>query len=118
MNNLFCIIAQAAGASEASQTAAPASGGGFNPLILMLLFLGAMYFLMIAPQRKRQKQHEKMLSELESGDSVITIGGIYGKITNKTDKTFTLKVSDTTKIEILKSAVAQKVQDAPEAAQK
>ena len=68
-----------------------------------------MYFLMIAPQRKRQKQHEQMLSALESGDEVITIGGIYGKITNKTEKTFILKVADNTKIEILKTAVSQKV---------
>ena len=81
----------------------------------MLLFIGAMYFFMIAPQRKRQKQHEQMLNELQTGDNIVTIGGIFGKITNKTDKTFTIKVSDNTKIEILKSAVSSKIGEKDEA---
>lgn len=106
MNNLYIILAQAA---DAAQPATQQQGNS-TFLIMMVCFLAAMYFLMIAPQRKRQKQHEQMLQELESGDEVITIGGIYGKITNKTDKTFTLKISETTKIEILKSAVSQKVE--------
>ncbi len=105
MTSLYCIFSQAAEAAPAAQQ----QGGSFTPFIIMLLFIGAMYFFMIAPQRKRQKQHEQMLNELQTGDNIVTIGGIFGKITNKTDKTFTIKVSDNTKIEILKSAVSSKI---------
>lgn len=105
------ILAQAE-APAAPEVTDAASGGSLfgNPLIIMLLFIAAMYFLMIAPQRKKQKQHQQMMNALETGDEVITIGGLYGKITNKDEKTFTIKVDDGTKIKILKSAVGQKVE--------
>jgi hypothetical protein len=43
------------------------------------VMFGAMYFLMIAPQRKKQKEHEKMLAALQTGDEIVTTGGIYGR---------------------------------------
>lgn len=112
MNTIYTILAQAGDAASSATTEQAAQGGSFlqSPIVIMLLFLGAMYFFMIAPQRKRQKQHEQMLNNLQTGDEIITIGGIYGKITNKTDKTFTIKVADSTKIEILKNAVSSKVE--------
>src|SRR5471032_1750651 len=69
-----------------AQTAAPAAGG-FPPsmIIVWLLFIAGFYFLFIAPQRKKQKEHDKMLSTLQSGDEVVTTGGIYGVITNVKD---------------------------------
>lgn len=105
MNSLYSILAQAAPAAESAP-----QGSSSTMLIMMLLLLGGMYFLMIAPQRKRQKQHEKMLSELQTGDTVVTIGGIFGTITNRTDKTFVIRVDDGVKIEILKSAVSSKIE--------
>ena len=53
-----------------AQTPAPATGGGFPPsmIIVWLLFIAGFYFLFIAPQRKKQKEHDKMLSTLQSGD--------------------------------------------------
>lgn len=87
-----------------------ASGGGglvqFLPIIL--LFVG-MWFLIIAPQRKRQKAHDKMLSELQTGDGIVTSGGIYGTITNVKDDRFVVRIADNTKIELGKSFVASKV---------
>ena len=110
MNDLFFILAQAA--EEAPQ----AEGGNpMNMVLIMFLFIGAMYFFMIAPQKKRQKQHQEMINNLSTGDDVVTIGGIYGRITNKTDKTYILKIADNTKIEILKTAVAQKLDTGNEA---
>ncbi len=91
-------IAQAAPAA-----AAPSLFGGLMPIILLF---AAMYFLMIAPQRKKQKAHDKMLSELKTGDEVVTNGGIFGQITNVKDDRFVLRVSDNTKIEIGKSFVS------------
>lgn len=117
MTHLYCILAQATASAPAASEAAQQGAGSsqFSPFIIMLLFIGAMYFFMIAPQKKRQKQHNQMLDSLQSGDSIVTIGGIFGKITNKTDKTFTIKISDNTKIEILKSAVSSKVEEGKDA---
>lgn len=90
-----------------AQEAAPQ--GGMSPLIIMGLMFAAMYFLIIAPQRKKQKQHQKMITELKSGAEVITSGGIYGTITNVKDDRFVLKIADNTKIEISKSSIGSVV---------
>ena len=70
------------------------------------LLFAAMYFLMIAPQRKKQKEHEKMLAALGTGDEVLTNGGIYGTITNVKEDRFVLRIADNTKVEIGKSFVS------------
>jgi preprotein translocase subunit YajC len=89
--------------------AAPAQGGpgGFasSQLIFLVLMFAAMYFLMIAPQRKKQKEHQKMLQNLGAGDEVITTGGIYGEITNKKEDRFVVRIADNTKIEIGKGFI-------------
>jgi preprotein translocase subunit YajC len=89
----------------AQQSAAPA-GAGWTQLVFFGLLFAAMYFLMIAPQRKKQKEHEKMLKALGSGDEVVTSGGIYGTITNVKEDRFVLRIADNTKIEIGKSFVS------------
>lgn len=76
---------------------------GFLPIILMF---AAMYFFIIAPQRKKQKEHDKMVSELKSGENVVTNGGIFGTVTNVKDDRFVLKVADNTKIEVTKASIA------------
>jgi len=90
---------------------APAAGGTqMNPLLSMLPFLlmfVVFYFLLIAPQKKRQKEHQAMLGSLKKGDKVITTGGILGTVTGVKEKTVILKVGEgETKIEFLKSAVS------------
>jgi len=76
----------------------------------MLLFYGllfaAMWFLMIAPQRKKQKAHEKMLTELGNGDEVVTTGGILGTIVAVKDDRFVVRIADNTKVEIGKTFVS------------
>ncbi len=122
MENTFSIILAQASTAEApvstTTVAAPATDAnpaqeqpqeGSNFIWIALLFMVGMYFLMIAPQKKKQKQHEEMLKNLESGTDVVTIGGIYGTITNVKEKTFIIKIADNTKIEVLKSAVNGKV---------
>ena len=74
-------------------------------ILPMVLLFAAMYFLMIAPQRKKQKEHERMLKSLESGDEVVTTGGIYGVITNVKEDRFVVRISDNTKIEVGKAFV-------------
>src|SRR5436190_16454231 len=80
------------------------SQGGIPGMMIVgyLLLFAAMYFFMIAPQRKKQKEHEKLITSLQSGDEIITNGGIYGTITNVKDDRFVVRVSDNTKIELAK----------------
>ena len=87
-------------ATQAAET--PPAYLQFLPLILIM---GAMYFFMIAPQRKKQKEHDKMLTALETGDEVVTVGGIYGTITNVKSDRFVLRIADNTKIEVGKAFV-------------
>jgi len=80
-----------------------------NPLLnlfpLVIIF-AIFYFMIIKPQRIREKQHQKMLSELSKNDEVVTTGGIHGVITNVKEKTVTLKIDDNVKIELEKSCIA------------
>jgi len=78
----------------------------------MILIFAAMYFLMIAPQRKKQKELQKMLAALDTGDEVITSGGIYGEITNKKEDRFVIRIADNTKIEVGKGFVTGVVKKA------
>lgn len=65
-----------------------------------------MYYVMIRPQSKRQKEHQRLISSLKTGDRIVTSSGIHGMITNVKDTTVTVKVADNVKIEMEKSAVA------------
>jgi preprotein translocase subunit YajC len=97
-----------------AQTAAPApaSGGSFMIVAYALLF-GAMYFFMIAPQRKKQKEHEKMMGSLKAGDEIITTGGIYGTITSVKDDRFVVRIGDNNaKVEVGKGFVSALVKKA------
>jgi len=92
----------------AQASAAPQQGGVGGVMIIgYLLLFAAMYFFMIAPQRKKQKEHEKLLASLQSGDDIMTNGGIFGTITNVKDDRFVIRIADNTKIEIAKGFVQQ-----------
>lgn len=85
---------------------APAPGGGFGIFPFLILMLIMMYFLTIRPQRKKQKELQAQIDALKTGDSVVTVGGMHGLVTNMKDRTVTLKVADNVKIEFEKSSVA------------
>jgi preprotein translocase subunit YajC len=88
-------------------------GGGFLATwgILIPLFL-IMYLMLIRPQRKRQKEHEKLLNELKKGDKVVTSSGLFGTIfAIQDDKNkVVLKITDDVKVEFLKSSIAGKAE--------
>ncbi|MEM7792770.1 MAG: preprotein translocase subunit YajC [Verrucomicrobiota bacterium] len=89
---------------------AQASGGSaLTQLIPIILLFAGMWFLIIAPQRKRQKEHDQMIKALQTGDEIVTNGGIYGTITNVKDDRFVVKIADNTKIELGKGYIATKV---------
>lgn len=84
-------------------------GGGMMPTLIMfgVIFL-IMYFLMIRPQQKRQKELQEMVNNLQNGDKVVTSSGIHGRIISKDDATITLEVADNVKIKFEKAAIASK----------
>lgn len=85
---------------------APASPpNAFVQLLPMIVLLAAMYFLLFAPQRKKQKEHQKLLTEIKVGDKVITNAGIFGAITSVKEDRFVLQIADNTKIEIAKPSI-------------
>ena len=94
---------------------APSDGGGGSWLatwgMLIPLFL-IMYLLLIRPQRKRQKEHDKLLKELKKGDRVVTNSGMFGTIfaINDEKSIVVLKLTDEVKVEFLKSAIAGRVE--------
>ena len=104
------ILAQTA--APAGQPAAPNGMQQLMGFLPMILIFAAMYFLMIAPQRKKQKEHQKMLASLDTGDEIMTSGGIYGEITNKKDDRYVIRIADNTKIEIGKGFVQTVVKKA------
>lgn len=93
-----------------AQASAPASapsgpGGGLMSFLPFVLLIAAMWFLMIAPQRKKQKEHAKMLASIKSGDEVLTSGGIYGMVVTVKEDRFVVRIADGTKVELAKGFV-------------
>ena len=86
-------------------------GNPIMSLLPFLLIIVVMYLLMIRPQAKKQKEKQQMLKELKTGDEVLTIGGIYGKIEGVREKegVLILKIAKDVKIHVSRSAVADKV---------
>ena len=90
---------------------APEGGeGGFDwTLIIFLgLIFAVFYFLIIRPQRKRQKEHNELVQELRKGDNVITAGGIHGVIESVTDESVVIKVEGETTIRVTRGSIAVK----------
>ena len=89
--------AQTAGASGA--------GGGLMSFLPIILMFVVLYFLMIRPQMKRQKEQKAMIDALAKGDEVITAGGLLGKVTKVSDAYVTLEVAEGTEVVMQKAAI-------------
>ena len=103
MNPLDFLIpvanAQAAGA-------APAAPSMLSTFMFPIILIAIMYFLMIRPQMKRQKEHRAMLEKLAKGDEVITNGGIAGTVSNIGESFITVEVADGVQLRVQKGAIA------------
>ena len=92
--------------------------GNLGGLALPILFFVVLYFLMIAPNQKKQKKWQEMLGQLKSGDRVTTNGGIRGTVLTVKDDVVVLRVQpDNIKLEFVKSAIAAVTTDEPEKTQ-
>jgi len=85
-------------------------GGGIDWIFIgfIVVIFVAFYFLLIRPQQRRQKQHQKLVEELKRGDMVVTAGGIYGRIENVGDDSVVLKVESGATIRVARSSVSRK----------
>jgi len=85
-------------------TAQAGNPGMMNLVMIVFLFAG-MWFLIIAPQRKKQKEQQKMIEALGSGDKIVTAGGFYGIVQSVKDDRVVIKIAEGTKVEVRKSAI-------------
>jgi preprotein translocase subunit YajC len=90
---------------------APAGGGGMSMLLMMVALFAIMYFLMIAPQRKKQKKVNEFRNSLQKGDKVMTAGGIYGRIREVKDDHVLLEIDNNVTIKIDKNSIYQSMED-------
>jgi len=75
----------------------------FFPLILIFIIF---YFLLIRPQKQKEKEHQKMLAGIDKNDAVVTSSGIHGTVVSVKEKTLILRIDENVKMEIEKSNVA------------
>ncbi|WP_096084465.1 preprotein translocase subunit YajC [Agaribacterium haliotis] len=96
-------IAEAAAQAQGSAPA-PQNAGFLNILLLVGLFV-FMYFMIIRPQRKRQKEHQSLVDSLGKGDEVVMSSGLLGKITEVDDAYVTVKAADNVELKYQKASV-------------
>lgn len=76
-------------------------------IIYLAVFFGIIYFLMIRPQQKQQKQRNEMLNSAKVNDRIVTIGGLHGRIVKMKDDVITVRVADKVEIEMEKQAIGR-----------
>jgi preprotein translocase subunit YajC len=100
-----------------AQTNAPGApggqsqGSGLTMLIPILLMIVVFYFILIRPSQKKEKERKKMIDAIKKGDKVITVGGMYGVVTNvkSEENIIELKIADKTKVEFSRTSIQNKV---------
>ena len=82
--------------------------GMLNSLLIpTMLIIGIMYFLMIRPQQKRLKEHQAMVAGVRSGDTVVTSGGIIGKVAKVDEQELQVEIAEGVKIKVLRSTISE-----------
>ncbi|MDR3117909.1 MAG: preprotein translocase subunit YajC [Mediterranea sp.] len=94
------------------QEQSPAGGGGNMMWIMLIAMFAIMYFFMIRPQNKKQKEIANFRKSLEVGRSVITAGGIHGKIKDIKDNYVVLEIADNVKVKVDKGSIFASNEDA------
>jgi preprotein translocase subunit YajC len=102
--NLLSILLQA--------TAPTGGAGNYTTILMMALIFVVFYFFMIRPQSKRQKEIKKQREAMKQGDSVVTSGGIYGKVKDIKETTITVEIADKVLIKVDKNSVFATAEDA------
>lgn len=82
-------------------------GGALSLIILLAVFGGIFYFLLIRPQRKKQQEHEDLVNSLEKGDKIISAGGIHGSVIDVMDEDLLIEVEDGTVMKIQQDSIVE-----------
>lgn len=104
--NLLTFVLQAAPAG------APAAGSSWSMWIMLILIFVVMWFFMIRPQRKQQKELQKFRDGLKKGDKIVTIGGIYGTVVEVKEKSLLIEIDSNVKIRVDKNSVVKDFSEA------
>ena len=112
MYSLIMALGTTATSSSASTTST--AGSMWTTLITFGLIILIFYFLIIRPQKKRDKEARDMLAAMKKGDKIVTIGGIRGTVAVVKESTVIVKVDDNTRIEFSKNAISQILDKKPE----
>ncbi len=86
---------------------APGAGGMFSALMPLVLIFVIFYFLLILPQRRKQKEHREMVRNLKRGDKIVTTGGLYGTITKLKKNYVEIEAANQVKLRVQRSCVSQ-----------
>jgi preprotein translocase subunit YajC len=92
---------------SATETPTQSTGGGMSMWIMLALMFAVMYFFMIRPQKKQQKELQNFRDSLKKGDKVVTIGGIYGTVVEIKDASVLIEVDNSVKIRVSKQALVK-----------
>ena len=111
MNEMNFIVPSFVAASVSQANSSSPGGSLMSFLVPMLLMFVVMYVILIRPQKRRHKEHQKMLDKVKSGDRVISNGGIYGTIAAVKERSLILEIADNVKIEIDRNSISAVIQD-------
>jgi preprotein translocase subunit YajC len=102
---LLSILAQ-------TPSGAPSGASGIGAFVPLIFIFVIMYFVMLRPQMRKQKEQQRLVAALKTGDRVVTNAGIHGLISNVKETTVIVKVADNVKIEMEKSAITNVLKSA------
>lgn len=85
--------------------------GGLDSLIFLGLLIAIFYFMLIRPQKRRVEQHRRLLESISLGDEIVTMGGLFGTVRALREDEIELEIAPKTKIRLVKSAIARKVEE-------
>jgi preprotein translocase subunit YajC len=85
------------------------SSSGLISILFLVVMVGLLYMVMIRPQQRRARQQKELQSAIDVGDEVVTIGGIYGEVTEIDDETVVVEIADQVEVRFIRSAIARKL---------
>ena len=104
-------IQQIAMAAPPAADGAKAPAGGFLQFMPIIFMVAIFYFIMIRPQRRREKARKELIASVKTGQRVLLTSGFIGEVTSVKEGTVIVRIAEQTKVEVVKSAVSQVLED-------
>jgi preprotein translocase subunit YajC len=107
VRSMIAVLAVLAASPAYAQTAGQSAGGNYGFLIMMVAMFAILYFFLIRPQQKRQKDHKAMVDAVRRGDTVVTAGGLIGRVTKVIDDNeIQVELSENVRVRVIKGTLA------------